>query len=112
MRSTSAIRAIISSKGWAFVSTSLPAEFAETSRRRFLGHESRDPSLPYMVEHGHPDAGAPEHERKVATFCGAIDVPAGEEAICRRRARPDAYAGGSQDARRRARDPALCARRA
>ncbi|MGJ0506190.1 MAG: GH36-type glycosyl hydrolase domain-containing protein [Methylocystis sp.] len=67
--------------GWAFVSTSIHAEFAETSRRRFLGHESRNPYLPYMVEHGHPDAGAPEHERKVAAFCGAIDVPAGEEAV-------------------------------
>ncbi len=68
-------------KGWAFVTTSIPAEFAETSRRRFLGHESRDPYLPYMVEHGHPDAGAPEHERKVAAFCGSIDVAAGEEAV-------------------------------
>lgn len=67
-------------QGWAFVTTSLAAEFAETSRRRFLGHESRDPTLPYMVEHGHPDAGAPEHERKVAAFCGSIDVPAGGEA--------------------------------
>lgn len=67
--------------GWAFVSTSIHAEFAETSRRRFLGHESRNPYLPYMVEHGHPDAGAPEHERKVAAFCGSIDVPAGEEAV-------------------------------
>jgi cyclic beta-1,2-glucan synthetase len=67
--------------GWAFVSTSLEAEFAETSRRRFLGHESRDPALPYMVEHGHPDAGAPEHERRVASFCGSIDVPAGGEAF-------------------------------
>ena len=44
-------------QGWAFVTTSIHAEFAETSRRRFLGHESRDPYLPYMVEHGHPDAG-------------------------------------------------------
>jgi cyclic beta-1,2-glucan synthetase len=68
-------------QGWAFVTTSIPAEFAETSRRRFLGHESRDPYLPYMVEHGHPDAGAPAHERKVAAFSGAIDVPAGEEAV-------------------------------
>jgi cyclic beta-1,2-glucan synthetase len=67
--------------GWAFVSTSINAEFAETSRRRFLGHESRNPYLPYMVEHGHPDAGAPEHQRKVAAFCGAIDVAAGEEAV-------------------------------
>jgi cyclic beta-1,2-glucan synthetase len=67
--------------GWAFVSTSLDAEFAETSRRRFLGHESRDPALPYMVEHGHPDAGAPEHERRIASFCGSIDVPAGGEAL-------------------------------
>jgi len=65
-------------KGWAFVATSLSAEFAETSRRRFLGNESRDPVLPYMVEHGHPDAGAPEHERKVAAFCGTINVQAGE----------------------------------
>jgi cyclic beta-1,2-glucan synthetase len=68
-------------RGWAFVSTSLQAEFAETSRRRFLGHESRNPALPYMVEHGHPDAGAPEHERKVASFSGPIDVPAGGEAL-------------------------------
>jgi cyclic beta-1,2-glucan synthetase len=68
-------------QGWAFVSTSLRAEFAETSRRRFLGHESRDPALPYMIEHGHPDAGAPEHERKIASFAGAIDVPAGGEAL-------------------------------
>ncbi len=68
-------------QGWAFVSTSLKAEFAETSRRRFLGHENRDTDLPYMVEHGHPDAGAPEHERKVASFCGAVDVPAGEERL-------------------------------
>jgi cyclic beta-1,2-glucan synthetase len=67
--------------GWAFVSTSLKAEFAESSRRRFLGHESRDPALPYMVEHGHPDAGAPEHERKVASFCGSVDVPPGREAF-------------------------------
>jgi len=68
-------------KGWAFVSTSLDAEFAEPSRRRFLGNEHRDPLLPYMIEHGHPDAGAPAHERKVAAFCGSVDVPAGGEAI-------------------------------
>ncbi len=68
-------------KGWAFVSTSLDAEFAETSRRRFLGHEARNPALPYMVEHGHPDAGAPAHERKVAAFVGSIDVEAGGEAL-------------------------------
>jgi cyclic beta-1,2-glucan synthetase len=30
-------------KGWAIVTTSIPAEYAETSRRRFLGHESRNP---------------------------------------------------------------------
>jgi len=68
-------------QGWAFVSTSVDAEFAETSRRRFLGHESRDPALPYMVEHGHPDAGAPAHDRKVAAFCGSIDVEANGEAL-------------------------------
>ncbi len=68
-------------QGWAFVATSLDAEFAETSRRRFLGHEGRNPALPYMVEHGHPDAGAPEHQRKVAAFCGSIDIEAGGEAL-------------------------------
>ncbi len=68
-------------QGWAFVSTSLDTEFAETSRRRFLGQEGRDPALPYMVEHGHPDAGAPEHQRKVAAFCGSIDVAAGGETL-------------------------------
>ncbi|ARN83804.1 GH36-type glycosyl hydrolase domain-containing protein [Methylocystis bryophila] len=68
-------------QGWAFVSTSLDAEFAETSRRRFLGHEARNPALPYMVEHGHPDAGAPEHERKVASFVGTIDLAGGAEAL-------------------------------
>ncbi|WP_424362732.1 hypothetical protein [Methylocystis parvus] len=68
-------------KGWAFVTTSIPAEFAETSRRRFLGHESRNPYMPYMVEHGHPDAGAPAHERKVASFVGTIDLAGGAEAL-------------------------------
>jgi cyclic beta-1,2-glucan synthetase len=68
-------------KGWAFVTTSLEAEFAESSRRRFLGHEHRDPLIPYMVEHGHPDAGAPAHERKIAAFVGSIDVEAGKEAL-------------------------------
>ena len=99
-------------KGWAFVSTSLDAEFAETSRRRFLGHESRDPALPYMVEHGHPDAGAPAHERKVAAFCGSIDVAAGGEALV-------VVAHGQTDSLEdakllasRVRDPAFALRRA
>jgi len=34
-----------------------------------------------MVEHGHPDAGAPAHDRKVAAFCGSIDVEANGEAL-------------------------------
>ena len=92
-------------KGWAFVSTSLDAEFAETSRRRFLGHVGRDPALPYMVEHGHPDAGAPAHERKVAAFCGSIDVAAGDEALV---VLAHGQTGSLEDARRLAaltRDP-------
>ncbi|MFM8860392.1 MAG: GH36-type glycosyl hydrolase domain-containing protein [Methylocystis sp.] len=65
--------------GWAFVATSLSAEHAETSRRRFLGHENRTSHIPYMVEHGHPDAGAPEQQRKIAAFCGAIDAQPGQD---------------------------------
>jgi cyclic beta-1,2-glucan synthetase len=94
-------------KGWAFVSTSLDAEFAETSRRRFLGHEGRDPALPYMVEHGHPDAGAPAHERKVAAFCGSIDVVAGGETLV---VLAHGQTGSLDDAKRLAalaRDPAF-----
>ena len=94
-------------KGWAFATTSLDAEFAETSRRRFLGHESRDPALPYMVEHGHPDAGAPAHERKVAAFCGSIDVVAGGEALV---VLAHGQTGSLEDAKRMAamaRDPAF-----
>ena len=93
-------------QGWAFVSTSLDAEFAETSRRRFLGQENRDPALPYMVEHGHPDAGAPEHQRKVAAFCGSIDVEAHQEALV---VVAHGQTGSLDDARAlaaRARDPA------
>jgi cyclic beta-1,2-glucan synthetase len=78
-------------KGWAFVATSLSAEFAETSRRRFLGNESRDPVLPYMVEHGHPDAGAPEHERKVAAFCGTIKRSSWREFDSSHRSWPDRF---------------------
>src|SRR5208283_1025969 len=94
-------------KGWAFVSTSLDAEFAETSRRRFLGHEARDPALPYMVEHGHPDAGAPAHERKVAAFVGSIDLAAGGEALI---VLAHGQTGSLDDAKRLAalaRDPAF-----
>ena len=65
--------------GWAFVATSLSAEHAETSRRRFLGHENRTSHIPYMVEHGHPDAGAPEQQRKIAAFCGVIDALPGQD---------------------------------
>lgn len=65
--------------GWAFVATSLSVEHAETSRRRFLGHENRTSYIPYMVEHGHPDAGAPEQQRKIAAFCGVIDAQPGQD---------------------------------
>ena len=66
-------------RGWAFVSTSLNAEFAETSRRRCLGSPTREPRLPYMVEHGHPDAGSEAGVRYVAAFSGTIEVKAGSE---------------------------------
>ena len=60
-----------------------------------------------MVEHGHPDAGAPAHERKVAAFCGSIDVVAGGEALV---VLAHGQTGTLEDARRMAamaRDPAF-----
>jgi cyclic beta-1,2-glucan synthetase len=65
--------------GWAFVTTSLAAEFAETSRRRFLGGADREPCWPYMVEHGHPDSSAEDDGWRIAGFAGNITVPQGGE---------------------------------
>ncbi|HOB87621.1 MAG TPA: hypothetical protein PKO38_08025, partial [Bacillota bacterium] len=68
--------------GWAFATTNLAAEFAEFSRRRFIGGADREPCWPYMVEHGHPDASAEDDGWRIAGFAGQIAVPpGGEESI-------------------------------
>ena len=68
-------------KGWAFAATSMAAEFAETSRRRAFGSRTRPSRLPYMVEHGHPDAGSERRQRCVAAFSGAVEVKAKSESV-------------------------------
>ena len=65
--------------GWAFATTNLAAEFAETSRRRFVGGADREPTRPYMVEHGHPDASAEDDGWRIAGFAGQIAIPPGGE---------------------------------
>ncbi len=67
-------------KGWAFASTSLAAEFAETSRRRAIGANDRGSRIPYIVEHSHPDTTVERRQRTVAAFCGPVEVKAGGEA--------------------------------
>ncbi len=67
-------------KGWAFASTSLAAEFAETSRQRAYGPNDRGTRVPYMVEHCHPVLGNDRRQRTVAAFCGPVEVKAGGEA--------------------------------
>ncbi|MFV0281668.1 MAG: GH36-type glycosyl hydrolase domain-containing protein [Rhodoblastus sp.] len=67
-------------KGWAFATTSLAAEFAETSRRRAIGSSLRTSRVPYIVEHSHPDTTAERRQRTVAAFCGPVEVKAGGEA--------------------------------
>ncbi len=68
-------------KGWAYASTSLAAEFCETSRRRAFGARNRATELPYMVEHGHPDATSNRRQRCVAAFSGAVEVKAKSETV-------------------------------
>ena len=65
-------------KGWAFVTTSFHTEFAETARSRCLGDHARVSTVPYLVEHGHPDPAMPNFET-VAAFSGTVAVPAGGE---------------------------------
>lgn len=65
-------------KGWAFVTTSFAAEFAETVRSRCLGDHARGSAVPYLVEHGHPDSSMRPLD-SVAAFCGTVGVPAGGE---------------------------------
>ena len=65
-------------KGWAFVATSFGPEWADTSRSRCFGDHRRGSVVPYLVEHGHPDA-AGDTINPVAAFCGTVDVRAGGE---------------------------------
>ena len=67
-------------KGWAFASTSLAAEFAESSRERAVGRDRSGSVVPYMVEHSHPELANQPRQRTVAAFCGPVEVKAGGEA--------------------------------
>ena len=65
-------------RGWAFAATSLTAPYVETVRQRFIGGAGRDLTTPVMVETGFPDGAAADDGRRVAAFCGEVDVRAGE----------------------------------
>ncbi|MCW6508626.1 GH36-type glycosyl hydrolase domain-containing protein [Lichenifustis flavocetrariae] len=65
-------------RGWAFAATSLQAPMVETVRARFVGGVGRDLVNPAMVETGFPDGSAADDGRRVAAFCGEVDVPAGQ----------------------------------
>ena len=67
-------------RGWAFAATSLTAALSETVRARFVGSAGRDLTNPVMVETGFPDGAADDDGRRVASFVGELDVPAGESA--------------------------------
>ena len=66
--------------GWAFVATTLRVLHQEHVRDRFVGGPNRDLSRPYLVEHGVGDAAAGDAGRRIASFVGEIEVPAGGEA--------------------------------
>ncbi len=66
-------------KGWVYVTTSFDAEWADTARSRCLGDHTRGSIVPYLVEHGHPDAAGSTAE-SVAAFSGTVEVRAGGEA--------------------------------
>ena len=65
-------------KGWVYANTSFDPEWAETSRSRCFGDHMRGSVVPYLVEHGHPDAAGDTTE-PVAAFCGTVEVRAGGE---------------------------------
>ncbi|MEK0084750.1 GH36-type glycosyl hydrolase domain-containing protein [Benzoatithermus flavus] len=67
-------------RGWAFVATSLACEHRETVRRRFLGGPEHDLECPYLVATGQSDTSQPDDGRRVASFVGHVDVPAGGQA--------------------------------
>ena len=55
------------------------------SAQRFLGGPERDLSLPYFVEHGASDEPARDDGRRIASFIGTVEVPAGRRgARCHR----------------------------
>ncbi len=69
-------------QGWAFVVTSLAVEQQEHVRDRFLGGPDRDFSDPHFVTHGRPDPSAGDDGRRIAAFCGTVEVAAhGEAAV-------------------------------
>ncbi|MGD9512374.1 MAG: glycosyl transferase family 36, partial [Geminicoccaceae bacterium] len=63
-------------QGWALVVTSLAVEAQEHVRERFLGGPERDFTRPFFVEAGSGDASAEDDGRRVAAFCGTVEVPA------------------------------------
>ena len=67
-------------RGWAFVATTLRVEQMEHVRSRFVGGPGHDLSRPYLVEHGRGDAAAGDDGRRIASFAGEVEVPAGGEA--------------------------------
>ncbi len=66
-------------RGWAFVSSSLACEAAETCLNRFLGG-GRTVLNPYMVERGEADLRQDDDGYRAAVLRGTITVPAGGEA--------------------------------
>jgi cyclic beta-1,2-glucan synthetase len=69
-------------RGWAFAATSLVDAGSEMVRQRFLGPIGRDLSNPIFVESGRPDSSRRDDGRRVAAFCGTLDVAGGGEASC------------------------------
>jgi cyclic beta-1,2-glucan synthetase len=63
-------------QGWAFAVTTLAVERQEHVRDRFVGGTDRDLACPYFAAHGRADATAGDDGRRIAAFCGTIEVPA------------------------------------
>ena len=69
-------------QGWAFVVTTLVVEQQEHVRDHFLGGADHGFADPYFVVHGLADATAGDDGRRIAAFCGTVEVPAhGEAAV-------------------------------
>jgi cyclic beta-1,2-glucan synthetase len=65
--------------GWAFVATSLAVEERETVRSRFLGGPGHDLANPCLAATGRSDPAQRDDGRRVASFLGHVEVPAGGE---------------------------------